>query len=78
MEFIEDKQITNEIPKRYPIHNQIYKTQACEHQSHFEDVGRITNTLLRKLPWQHELIYNRLPPSNLKEAKNRFIVEPPY
>jgi len=78
MQYIEDKQLANNSPQETPIHNQILKVIGCEHRSFIDDNGRITNTLLRKMPWQRELIYERLPPSNLKNRANPFIVEPPY
>jgi hypothetical protein len=78
MQYIEDKQLANDKPQSTPIHNQVLRVIACEHKSFIDDNGRITNTLLRKMPWQRELVYEKLPPSNLKNRMNPFIVEPPY
>lgn len=78
MQYIEDKELANNSSQETPIHNQILKVIACEHKSFIDDNGRITNTLLRKMPWQRALIYEKLPPSNLRNRTNKFIVDPPY
>lgn len=78
MQYIEDKVISNNETQSTPIHNQILKVIACEHKSFIDDNGRITNTLLRKMPWQKALIYEKLPPSNLRNRTTPFIVDPPY
>ena len=78
MQYIEDKVISNNETQSTPIHNQILKVIACEHKSFIDDNGRITNTLLRKMPWQKALIYEKFPPSNLRNRTTPFIVDPPY
>lgn len=78
MQYIEDKQIYHDESQNTPIHSQILKVITCEHKAHLEDDGRITNTLLPKMEWQKQLIYEKIPPSNLKNRYNPFIVEPPY
>lgn len=54
-----------------------HTSYPCEYKTHINDTSRITNTLVRKMPWQLELIPPP-PPANLRNRKVEFIVEPRY
>lgn len=61
----------------YDEYGSVYQ-HPCEHKYFINNVGRITNTLLRKMPWQTALLKPSTPPANLQSSTTRFIVDPKY
>ena len=53
-------------------------SHPCEHRYYINNVGRITNTLLRKMPWQTTLLKPSTPPPNIQSSTTKFIVDPKY